>query len=227
MVTITYAPLGPQYGAMQSLHYVQDNAVWLNMIYVKLTKDIYGLLKSVLLFYQKFIDDLKSYSSSFVINPCTPCVIKAIIGNNQMTVTWHVDDLKVSHIEPFQVTKFATYLATIYGKGLVVHCRPIHDYLGMNLNFSQPCIVKISMIKYMTKVINDFPETITTTCTTPAADHLFTVHDKQEAKFLPEQQTPSLPSQCCATLIPLQMHTMQHPNSHLLPHHLHKMTRQR
>jgi hypothetical protein len=33
MVTITYAPLGPQYGAMQSLHYVRDDAVWLNMIY--------------------------------------------------------------------------------------------------------------------------------------------------------------------------------------------------
>jgi hypothetical protein len=32
MVTITYAPLGPQYGAMQSLHYVRDDAVWLNMI---------------------------------------------------------------------------------------------------------------------------------------------------------------------------------------------------
>jgi hypothetical protein len=32
MVTITYAPLGPQYGAMQSLHYVQDDAIWLNML---------------------------------------------------------------------------------------------------------------------------------------------------------------------------------------------------
>ncbi len=32
MVTITYAPLGPQYGAMQSLHYVRDDAIWLNMI---------------------------------------------------------------------------------------------------------------------------------------------------------------------------------------------------
>jgi len=28
----TYAPLGPQYGAMQSLHYVQVNAVWPSMI---------------------------------------------------------------------------------------------------------------------------------------------------------------------------------------------------
>jgi hypothetical protein len=32
MVTITYVPLGPQYGAMQSLHYVRDDTVWLNMI---------------------------------------------------------------------------------------------------------------------------------------------------------------------------------------------------
>jgi hypothetical protein len=32
MVTITYAPLGPQYGAMQSIHYVREDAVWLNMI---------------------------------------------------------------------------------------------------------------------------------------------------------------------------------------------------
>jgi hypothetical protein len=36
MVTITYVPLGPQYGAMQSLHYVRDDAVWLNMINIKI-----------------------------------------------------------------------------------------------------------------------------------------------------------------------------------------------
>ncbi len=37
MVTITYAPLGPQYVAMQSLHYVRDDAVWLNMIHTYIT----------------------------------------------------------------------------------------------------------------------------------------------------------------------------------------------
>jgi hypothetical protein len=45
MVTITYAPLGPQYGAMQSLHYVRDDAVWLNMI--KLFPFFEGLSKNV------------------------------------------------------------------------------------------------------------------------------------------------------------------------------------
>jgi hypothetical protein len=90
------------------------------LLYIKLTKAIYGLLKSALLFYRKFVNDLKSYSSPFVINPYDPCIANATVGNKQMTVTWHVDDLKVSHIDPFQVTKFATYLATIYGNGLVV-----------------------------------------------------------------------------------------------------------
>jgi hypothetical protein len=44
------------------------------------------------------------------------------------------------------------------------------------------------MIKYTAKVIDNFPKTITTTCTTPAADHLFTVRNEHEAKFLPKQQ---------------------------------------
>ncbi len=92
-----------------------------------------------------------------------------------MMVTWHVDDLKTLHINPFQATNFAAYLATIYGNGLVVHHGPIHDYLGMDLNFSQPDIAQTSMINYMKKVLKDFPKAITTTCATPAADHLFTV----------------------------------------------------
>ena len=52
------------------------------LLYAKLTKAIYGLFTSALLFYQKFVDDLKSYSSPFVINPFDPCVTKATVGNN-------------------------------------------------------------------------------------------------------------------------------------------------
>ncbi len=51
-------------------------------------------------------------------------------------MTWHVDDLKVSHVNPFQITNFAAYLATIYGNSLMVHRGEVHDYLGMDLNFA-------------------------------------------------------------------------------------------
>jgi hypothetical protein len=57
----------------------------------------------------------------FTINPYDPCIANATINGNQMTITWHVDDLKVSHVDPFQITKFSTYLAAIYDNGLVVH----------------------------------------------------------------------------------------------------------
>jgi hypothetical protein len=70
------------------------------LLYVKLTKAIYGLLKSALLLHRKFINDLKSYSSLFVINPYNPCIKNATVSNKQITVTWHEDDLKVSHIDP-------------------------------------------------------------------------------------------------------------------------------
>ncbi len=115
-------------------------------LYVKLTKAIYGLLKSALLFYRKFDEDLKSYSSPFIVNPYDPCIANATVAGSQMTITWHIDDLKTLHINHFQVTKFAAYLATIYANSLVVNCGPIHNYLGMVLNFSQPGIVQISMI---------------------------------------------------------------------------------
>ena len=61
----------------------------------------------------------------------------------------------------------------------------------MDLNFSKDGIAKISMIKYTSKILTEFPEPITTSCATPVADHLFSIRDESEAKFLPETQAES------------------------------------
>jgi hypothetical protein len=158
------------------------------LLYVELTKALYGLLKSAPLFYKKFVINLQNYESSFIINPYDPCVTNTTVAGTQMAATWHVDDLKTPHIDPFQNTKFAVYLASIYGKGLVVHRRKVHDYLGMDLNYSIDGIAQISMINYTMKIYTDFPEPITTSCATLEANHLFTVRDESKAKFLPEKQ---------------------------------------
>ena len=47
----------------------------------------------------------------FVSNPYDPCVINKIIDGKQMTIGWHVDDLKVSHHDPKTVKELAKYLA--------------------------------------------------------------------------------------------------------------------
>jgi len=102
------------------------------MLYVQMNKALYGLLQSAPLFYKKLRKDLEGYG--FVINPYDPCVTNAMINvGHQMTVTWHVNDLKVSHKDPFEITKFATYLSSIYGKKLSVKRGKVHDYLGKDL----------------------------------------------------------------------------------------------
>jgi hypothetical protein len=58
----------------------------------------------------------------------------------------------------------------------------------MDLDFTMDGIVQVSMITYTSKILTNFPEPITTSCATPAADHLFTVREESEAKFLPEGQ---------------------------------------
>ena len=69
------------------------------LLYIKMYKALYGLLRSALLFYKKLVGDLQKYG--FKVNPYDPCVANAMINGSQMTVTWHVDDLKVSHKDPF------------------------------------------------------------------------------------------------------------------------------
>jgi hypothetical protein len=58
----------------------------------------------------------------------------------------------------------------------------------MDLNFATDRIAQVSMIMYTLKILTDFPEPITTSCATPAADHLFAVCNESKAKFLPEAQ---------------------------------------
>ena len=88
------------------------------LMYVRMNKVLYGMLKSALQFYLKFRSDIEAYG--FKVNPYDPFVANADLNGHQMTVTWHVDDLKVSHNDPFEITKFAHYLSLQYGKKLTV-----------------------------------------------------------------------------------------------------------
>ena len=53
-----------------------------------------------------------------------------------MTVTWHVDDLKMSHKDPAEVAKFPLVMAKIYGPGITVTRGKVHTYLGMDFDYS-------------------------------------------------------------------------------------------
>jgi hypothetical protein len=58
---------------------------------------------------------------------------------------------------------------------MTVHCGKVHEYLGIDLDFSTPKVLKVGMIKYIKKVLEEFPEDIKSVAATPAVEHLFEV----------------------------------------------------
>ena len=67
-----------------------------------------------------------------------------MIDGEQMTIVWHVDDLKVSHKKPWKVTKIAIWLLSIYGE-IKVQWGKILNYLGMTLDYTKSGKVQISI----------------------------------------------------------------------------------
>jgi len=157
------------------------------ILYVKLQKALYGLMRASLLFYRKLRKELEDYG--FEINPYDPCVAnKMSTSGKQMTIVWHVDDLMGSCEDDFELTKLSCYLARIYGPKLTMHTGRKHDYLGVDMEFRKDGTLGVSMIPYLKNVIAEFPEIISGKSPTPAADHLFKVRDEKDAKPLEEER---------------------------------------
>jgi hypothetical protein len=114
--------------------YITVDRKGMTILYVKMQKALYGLLRSALLFYNKLMADLEG--DGFMLNPYDLCVANKVVDGKQMTVCWHVDNLKVSHCDPAQVTFFGEWLSEKYGVAVATHLGKVHDYLGMIFDFS-------------------------------------------------------------------------------------------
>ena len=159
------------------------------MLYVQLQKAVYGLLRSAILFYRKLKKQLEEYG--FEVNSYDPCVANMTTkSGKQMTVIWHVDDLKIPCEDDFEITKLWSYLNKLYGGIVKINRGAKHEYLGMDLDYSEKGVFKVSMIPYIDKIHEDFPEDITSSSPTPHADHLFKVREESDPKYkaLPEEQ---------------------------------------
>jgi hypothetical protein len=92
------------------------------------------------------------------LNPYNPCVASKTVNGTQMTVCWHVDDLKVSHVDPKEVRKFGKWLSKTYGVSVATHRGKVHDYLGMIFDFSEKGKVMINMIEYLKNISTTSPK---------------------------------------------------------------------
>lgn len=158
------------------------------VMYVELLKALYGTLRAARLFWEKLSAKLREWG--FTMNQYDSCVANKVIDGTQMTVAWHVDDLKVSHKKLIAIQEFAAQLNAEFGKETPIteSYGKRHEYLGMMLNFSTPGEVEISMQEYIKLILHDAPEDMKGVAATPAGNHLFKVDQVNPTRLTGKQK---------------------------------------
>jgi len=121
----------------------------------------------VLLFWRLLSDTLKEWG--FKINEYDLCVANKYINGQRCTIIWHLDDLKISHVDKY-VVKFGKDipLTTMHNKVL--------EYLIMTLDYLTKGKVKVSMIEYSKKLHSESPSDMNGSAKNTATAHLFNVN---------------------------------------------------
>ena len=89
-----------------------------------------------------------------MINDYDPCVANYMVDGAQITIFWHVDELKISHRDEEMISALAIELAEEFGSKTTISTGKVHDYLGIDLDFeSKPGTLIISHINYLQKIL--------------------------------------------------------------------------
>ena len=139
------------------------------VLYVELVKALYGTIRAALIFWRKFTKQITEWG--FTMNPYDWCVANKMVHRSQLTIMWHVDDLKISHVDKEVLEDLLKQLDGAFRKDgpLTIHRGKKHDYLGMWL--------QVQMFNYIDNMLDDLPDNMCGMVTSPAADHLFSVSD--------------------------------------------------
>jgi hypothetical protein len=116
------------------------------VMYVKLLKALYRTMCAARLFWEWLSRQLVDWG--FTPNPYDSCVVNKMVDGKQLTVAWHVDDLKISHVSAKVVDDLIANLDSEFGKEtpLSKSRGKVHDYLGMTLDFSVPGQVTVTIL---------------------------------------------------------------------------------
>ena len=148
------------------------------VIYVVCSKAIYGTMNAALLAYKKLAKLFLVWG--FVMNPYDPCVWNIMVGRDQMTIMFHIDDLLMSHKKAEIVTRYIKLLTEEYGKRdpLTVTRGLVHEYLGMTFDLRTKGEVALSQYDYIKKMNTRLPDEMKgKNRSTPAPADLFKQKD--------------------------------------------------
>ena len=158
------------------------------VLYLVLTKVLYGMLVAALLWYRKFRKDLESIGFRF--SEYDPCVgFRKRVGS-QHTIRFHVDDVASSHKNRKVNDKFFEWLNKKYGsiKAVKATRGDKHKYLGMTVNFEKRGCVRFEQFDKVEDLIENGPVRLkrSDTAMTPSSNNLMSRDD--DAKLIDSKE---------------------------------------
>ena len=152
------------------------------ILYVKILKELYGILTASILYYKKLRTDIGSVR--YLVNPYNACVVNKNINGKHHTLPWHVDDMKASHVDTKANEIFHKWCENKYGSETLGHVTVVrgnkHDCLAINLSYSDKGKSKIDNKYYTDNMVEEFPYEIEGITTAPWNEKLFKVVESVE-----------------------------------------------
>ena len=140
---------------LYSQYLTEENGI--PVLCVQVDRAIHGMLHSGMLAYKQLVKYL--LANDFILNPYDPCVANKTVRGKQLTITWHVDDVKVSSEDKKAVDEFFQLIRDECENHTKVNPSrgKIHDYLAMTLDFNDRGKVKVKMEKCIDSMLQQFP----------------------------------------------------------------------
>ena len=112
------------------------------------------------------------------------CTFNKTEDGHQITIQFHVDDLKLSCFEEELLKKYVDKINKRFKtkfQELTITTGDIHEYLGMTIDYSHrdERYVKLTMYDFLEDILKEVDEKgdMNGECVTPAQDNLFTVNE--------------------------------------------------
>ena len=87
------------------------------------------------------------------------------------------------------MTAIVLKLDSLYGLKTTISRGKVHEYLGMDIEWlTKPGVMIVSMVKYLQKIIEEFPEVIKLTSPSPAGDPFFDVREEADRKVISKEK---------------------------------------
>ena len=133
-----------------------DKIIWSEdgnkLLHRQLIKEVYGTLLGAIILYNKLSKHLTNHG--FILNKYNMCKFNKMVNGRQVTVQFHVDDLKVLHKDQAVLDDFLDELRSEFGQeDELTEIGLVNKYLGITIDYLITGKVVFTMYDYLVDII--------------------------------------------------------------------------